>query len=76
MRILCDELASEVVIDVRHVVKEVRQAVREVRQEAVEGQASISRPQRTRNMPARLQECVITSDDVVNEESLLVHYAF
>ena len=27
-------------------------------------------------MPARLQECVITSDDVVNEEGELVHYAF
>ena len=27
-------------------------------------------------MHARLQECVITSDDVVNEEGELVHYAF
>ena len=27
-------------------------------------------------MPARLQECVITSDDVVGEEGELVHYAF
>ena len=27
-------------------------------------------------MPARLQECVITPDDVVDEEGELVHYAF
>lgn len=27
-------------------------------------------------MLARLQECVITSDDVVNDKSDLVHYAF
>ena len=27
-------------------------------------------------MPARLQECVITSDDVVNEEGELIYYAF
>ena len=27
-------------------------------------------------MHARLQECVITSDDVVNDEGELVHYAF
>ena len=62
VRILCEEPASEV--------------EREVRQEEVRGQASTSRPQRTRHMPARLQECVITSDDVVDDEGELVHYAF
>ena len=49
---------------------------REVRQEEVRGEASTSRTQRTRHMPARLQECVITSDDMVGEEGELVHYAF
>ena len=59
MRIFYDELASEV--------------KREVQQEEVGGEASTN--QRTRHMPARLQECVITSDDVVDEEGELVHYA-
>ena len=27
-------------------------------------------------MPARLQDCVVTSDDVVDKEGELVHYAF
>lgn len=27
-------------------------------------------------MPVRLQECMITSDDMVNEEDELVNYAF
>ena len=27
-------------------------------------------------MPARLQDCVITSYDVINDEGELVHYAF
>ncbi|KAI5393034.1 hypothetical protein KIW84_060256 [Lathyrus oleraceus] len=66
---MCDEPASEA-------GREVRQVVREVRQEAVEGQVGIGRPQRTRNMSERLQECPITSDDVVNNEGELVHYAF
>ena len=52
------------------------QVKREVRQEEVRDQPSISRPQRTRHMSARLQDCVITSDDVVDEEGELVHYAF
>lgn len=41
VRIMCDEQTSEV--------------VREVRQEAIKGHASRNRPQRMRNMPARLQ---------------------
>ena len=40
------------------------------------GEAGPRRPQRKRRMPARLQECVITSDDVVDNEGELVHYAF
>ena len=58
------------------VEREVRQD--EVRQEKVRDQpsTSTSRPQRTRCMPARLQECVITSDDVVDNEGELIHYAF
>ena len=27
-------------------------------------------------MPARLQDCVVTSDDVVDDEGEMVHYAF
>ena len=46
VRIFYDEPASEV--------------EREVRQEEVRGEASTSRPQRTRHVHARLQECVIT----------------
>jgi hypothetical protein len=46
VRIFYDEPASEV--------------EREVQQEEVRGEASRSRPQRTRHMPARLQERVIT----------------
>lgn len=57
MRILCDEQANE--------------ADRGVRQEEVRGQTGTSRPQRARNMPARLQECMITSDD----KGELVYYA-
>ena len=54
------------------------QVEREVRQEepAVIDQPSTSRPQRIRRMPARLQDCVITSDDVIDNEGELVHYAF
>lgn len=33
------------------------------------------RSQRTRNMSSRLQECVFTPCDMVNDESELVHYA-
>lgn len=62
MRILCDEPTSEV--------------VRKVRQETIEGQASTSRPQRTKNMLARLHECVITSEYMVDDKCELVHYAF
>lgn len=62
MRILCDKPASE--------------ADKEVRQEEVRGQACTSRPQRTRNMFARLQECVIKSDNMVDDEEELSHYAF
>ncbi|MCI46293.1 hypothetical protein A2U01_0067533, partial [Trifolium medium] len=39
-------------------------------------QANNNRPQRTRNMPARLQECEIALDSQVNDEGELVHYAF
>lgn len=69
VRIPCDESTSES-------IRDVWKTVREVRQEVVEGQANISKPQRTRNMPARLKECVITSDDVVDDEGELVHYTF
>jgi hypothetical protein len=34
------------------------------------------RPQRSRVMPARLQDCEVTTDDQVNDEGELVHYAF
>lgn len=68
MRIQCDSPTSEV-------VRDVLQDVREVRQEAVEGQASTSKSHRTRNMPAGLQECVITSNDVVDVECEFVYYA-
>ncbi|MCI62810.1 retrotransposon protein, partial [Trifolium medium] len=33
-------------------------------------------PQRTRNMPARIQDFEITPDDQVNDDGELVHYAF
>lgn len=69
MRIICDEPFSEV-------VRDVQQDVREVRKEDVEGQASTNRDQRTKNMHARLQECVITLEDMVDDEGELVHYAF
>lgn len=69
MRILCDEPTNEA-------GREVLQATRKVRQEVVEGQVSISIPQRNKNIHSRLQECVITSDDVVDDESELIHYAF
>lgn len=62
MRILCDEPASE--------------ADKEVRQQDFRGQTGTSRRQRTRNMPPILQECVITSDYVVDDEGELIHYAF
>ena len=54
------------------------QVEREVRQEEplVIDQPSTSRPQRTRRMPAGLQDCVITSNDVIDNEGELVHYAF
>ena len=52
------------------------QVEREVRQEEPTDIPSTSRPQRTRRMPARLQDCVITSDDVIDNEGELVHYAF
>ena len=52
------------------------QVEREVRQEEPADIPSTSRPQRTRRMPARLQDCVITSDDVIDDEGELVHYAF
>lgn len=42
----------------------------------VHNQAGINRPQRTRNMPARLQDCVVTPNDVVNDEGELVDYVF
>lgn len=48
----------------------------EVLKEVVEGQVRKNKPQRTRNMHTRLQECVITSDNVVDDEGELVHYAF
>jgi hypothetical protein len=60
--IFCDELGSEV--------------ERVVRQEEVRGEVGPRIPPRIRHMSARLQECVITSDDVVNEEGELVNYAF
>lgn len=49
---------------------------RKVRHEEVGGQASTSRPLRERKMLARLQECVITSNDFIYDEGELVHYAF
>ena len=52
------------------------QVKREVRQEEVRDQLGISRPQKIRHMSARLQDYVITSDDVVDNEGELVHYAF
>ena len=58
------------------------QVEREVRQEepTVIDQPSTStsrpQPQRTRRMPARLQDCEVTSDDVVDNKGELVHYAF
>ena len=61
MRTFCNEPTSEV--------------EREVQQE-VRGEEGPSRPQRIRHMPTRLQECMVTSDDVVKEEGELVHYAF
>jgi hypothetical protein len=39
-------------------------------------QASSSRPQRQRQMPARLQDCEVVADNEVNEEGDLVHLAF
>ena len=62
MRILLEELETQV--------------KREVRQEQPTDIPSTSRPQRTRHMPARLQDCVITSDDVIDNEGELVHYDF
>ena len=54
------------------------QVKREVRQEepAVIDQPSTRRPHRARRMPARLQDCVVTSDDVVDDEGELIHYTF
>ena len=51
---------------------------REVRQEepTVIDQPSTRRPQRTRCMPARFQDCAITSDDVIDNKGELVHYSF
>lgn len=60
--IMCDEPASE--------------ADKEIRPEEGRVQAGTSRPQRIRDMFARLQECVITLDNMVNNEGELVHYAF
>ena len=58
--------------------KSETQAGKEDRQEepTIIDQPSTSRPQRTRHMPARLQDCVITSNDVVDNKGELVHYAF
>ncbi|GAU36961.1 hypothetical protein TSUD_57390 [Trifolium subterraneum] len=41
-----------------------------------DGVEKIVRPQRTRAIPARLQECEVTSDNLVNDEGDIVHYAF
>lgn len=49
---------------------------REVRQEGFRGQEITIEPQRIKNMHARLQVCVITSDDTVSDKGWLVHYAF
>lgn len=62
MRILCDKPTSE--------------ADSGIQPEGGGFQAGTSRSQRTRNMHAKLQECVITSNDVVNNEYELIHYAF
>ena len=53
------------------------QVDREVRQEepAVIDQPITSIPQRIRCMPARLQDCVIASDDVVDNRGELIHCA-
>lgn len=42
----------------------------------VRTQAGFKRPQRTRNMLARLHDCVVTPDDEVNDEGEMIHYAF
>lgn len=52
--ILCDEPTSEDDNGIRH--------------KGGRTQASTNRPQRIRNMSARLQESVITLDDVVNDK--------
>lgn len=41
----------------------------------VQTQASTNQTLRTWNMLVRLQDCVVTPDDVVNVEGELVHYA-
>jgi hypothetical protein len=43
---------------------------------ASSNQASSSRPQRQRQMSARLQDCEVVADNEVNEEGDLVHLAF
>lgn len=41
-----------------------------------QGQLNTTRPHRARVMPARLQDCEVTSDDQVNDQGELVHFAF
>ncbi|MCI86796.1 hypothetical protein A2U01_0108077, partial [Trifolium medium] len=33
------------------------------------------RPQRTRQVPARLNDCEVTTDSAVNDEGELIHFA-
>lgn len=61
VRILCDEPTNDV--------------GRGNRLEGHRIQAGTSIPQMTRNMSTKLQECVITLDDMVNDKGELVHYA-
>lgn len=41
-----------------------------------ETEVGTNRSQRPRNLPAKLGECVVTSNDMINDEGELVHYAF
>ncbi|GAU17221.1 hypothetical protein TSUD_324240 [Trifolium subterraneum] len=42
----------------------------------VQTMTQANRPQRTRVVPARLQDCEVTSDNQVNDEGDIMHYAF
>lgn len=42
----------------------------------VQTRVDTNMPQRTRNMLAKLQNCVVTPDNIINDEGELVHYTF